>query len=98
MTQKGKIFKGYVEQIIAHHEFGSNKMVDLSPDYFCDLDTYEAGKLLRELIAEGYLRDHHTKKTFSHGSKGFKQYDTCYFHWIGITEKGWAIANRYLNA
>ena len=98
MTEKGKIFKGYAEQIIAHHEFGSNKMVALSPDYFTVLDTIEACKIVDELVADGYLRKYNTVQTMSHGSKGFKVVSKCPHWWIGLTQKGWEIAPKYLNA
>lgn len=98
MTEKGKIFKGYAENIIRVHGFGSNKMVHYGPDMFCSLDTVKACEVRKELIAEGYLRAYNTTQTISHGSKGFRRSSGCPINWTGLTEKGWAIANKYLNA
>ena len=98
MTEKGKIFKGYASDIVYKYGFGSNKMVTISPDMFTTANIFEAEKLRDELISEGYLREYSTVHTSSHGSKGFKRYSTMGYHWIGLTEKGWAVANRYLEA
>lgn len=98
LSEKGKIFKGYVEQILAHHEFGSMKMVSLEPDYWTDLSNEEAWKLVDELIAAGYMRKYYTQRTFHRGSKGFRRSYTTGYVWIGLTAKGWSVANKYLNA
>ena len=98
MTEKGKIFLGYVKHVIHHHEFGSNKMVDVGPVYFTALDDYGASLVLNELIEEGWLKEYTTIRTFSHGSRGFKVKNKVAFRWIGVTPKGWNVAPKYLKA
>ena len=98
MTEKGKIFRGYAEQIIAHHGFGSNKMVALQPDYWTSLDNAEAWKMVDELISAGYLRKHYTERTTTHKYGFTVKQDTFGRDWIGLTEKGWSVAQKYLDA
>lgn len=98
MTEKGRIFAGYVRHIINQHEFGTSKMVDVGPVYFTTLDDYSASQVLDELINDGWLREYVTVRTFSHGSRGFKVKTKTAFRWIGVTSKGWNIAQKYLDA
>lgn len=112
MTTTGKIFKSYVEAIMKKHGFGSNKMVlDWSCDFLKgvnqslssfvpkdDPQNTKAFELWKEcycgqrfLLNEGYLREYRPTWKTRRGSGQGSLY-------IGLTDKGWAIADKYLNA
>lgn len=110
MTITGKIFKSYAEAIIAKHGFGSNKMVlDWSTGFLKNVNQSYSSFLPKDdpqnvkafemwkkcyvgqkfLLDNGYIREYRptwkTRRGSGHGSL-----------YIGLTEKGWAVANRYL--
>lgn len=111
MTIKGKIFKSYAEEIVKAHGFGSNKMVKHFSTSFFDEQKEEAKKLdsdeakmtvLEELwngedflIESGYLRKYQPEWYGWRNRRYGKHYGSVY---IGLTEKGWAVANKYLEA
>ena len=101
MTVKGIIFKGYAEVISARHGFGSRKMVReydnkrmmglLRESDSMDTDR-EIGEAHRWLLDNGYIRDFSyvhrmSTRVVRYGERKF----------IGLTEKGWAVAEKYLN-
>ena len=112
MTITGKVFKGYAEAVIAKHEFGSSKMVGETDNkvmmallreinFDSSLTCEEQGKRSQEigaaqnwLLDNGYLRKYEasweTKRRHSYAVTACKDY-------IGLTAKGWAVANKYLN-
>ena len=104
MTIKGQIFKGYAEAIIAKHSFGSNKMVGETDNkrmmqMLRESDSYETDQKIGEahnwLLNNGFIRKYEasfeTDKRHRYAVTACKDY-------IGLTAKGWKIANLYLNA
>lgn len=99
MTVKGKIFKSYVEMIIWNHKFGSNKMVEYSATTLLsvlekiEMNDVAAERLVDELCDAGYIHRHFTT-TVTHRKFG---HDQRYEHnWVGLTEKGWSVALKYV--
>ncbi len=113
MTITGKVFKGYVEAIIAKHGFGSNKMVlDWSTDFLKGInqtirlagkDTPEQDEALKVweecydgqnfLLKEGYLRTYRPTYNGWKGRKPVRRRGSLY---VGLTDKGWKVANLYV--
>ena len=104
MTVKGQVFKGYVEAIINKHEFGTSKMVSETENKAMmnllrnsdSMDTdREIGEAQNWLIDNGYLQKYgasfETNKRHLYTVTACKDY-------IGLTTKGWTVANKYLNA
>lgn len=125
MTNKGKIFKAYAEEIVKRYGFGSKKMVangdtKFLRDKYSKLDQIiswgrgnkeEALQEYKELAAaekwlldNGYLRQYESQTSRTNtmkvwtGSKfvpGYKV-DVNTKRFIGLTEKGWDVAHKYL--
>ena len=94
MTTKGKIFKAYVEFIIYYFGMFSKKMVKLSPDTLLKMNDDHLWALRQELIDEGWLYEHRTTRTTTHGWVSHRgSYGVM---WTGVTEKGWSVAHKYI--
>jgi len=99
LTIKGRFFKEIAHALVEAHGFGTNKMVKR-----IDLESWqEIGNNpaeYEEFMEMGYLRTYQTtyckksRKAYNYGELEYCTKDT----WIGLTAKGWAVANRYLNA
>ena len=104
MTLTGKVFKGYAEAVVSAHGFGSNKMVKetanrimiglLRESESIEQDQ-EIGKAQDWLLANGYIRKYiHEMET----SKRHRYTVTARVEYIGLTDKGWAVAEKYMKA
>lgn len=103
LSVKGNVFKGYVEAIIAKHGFGSDKMVGETENRIMinllressDEDCIKIGEAQNWLLDNGFIRKYEasweTNRRHRYSVTGCKDY-------IGLTAKGWAVANKYLNA
>lgn len=132
MTLKGQIFKGYAQEIVNRHGFGSNKMVAKnSPDFVkgqimkgqrlmnkwtwahdsvnIDLSACEEAEQCKEeclkiwseieeahkwLLDNGYIR----KYDWSVCKRKYHTSPSRVGTSIGLTAKGWSVAQKYLNA
>ena len=113
MTITGKVFKSYVEAIMKKHGFDSNKMVlDWSTEFLrgvnqsfapflpkTDPQNEKALELWKEchgaqrfLLKEGYLREYTPRWRTRRGGMAHGSL------YIGLTDKGWAVAGKYLDA
>lgn len=103
MTELGKIFANITSTIMRNHVFGTNKMTIGYTVY--ELDNYEPkghdrkeAELLEQLVHMGYLRKFTTNTFLNNRTRNwryrFKVRNVCF----GLTEKGWAVAERYVTA
>lgn len=112
MTLTGKVFKAYAEEILKRHGFGSGKMVKSGEplmDVYTKLDQMisrgngkeEALQQYKEmadaekwLLDNGYLKEYTKSFRVNYGIVGRNRIN----QYIGLTDKGWAVADKYLKA
>ena len=113
MTITGKVFQSYAQAVIAKHGHGSRKMVKQHDTEYIHHLQFVASRLEREgkreeasevyksfldaekwLIENGWLREY----GWSVYSKSYHESASRIGTSIGLTEKGWAVAEKYLNA
>ena len=105
LTVTGEVFKDIALMVVMNHGFGSNKMVrrfDLYDFSDIDFNLKEVVHAYFFLIENEYIREY----TPSYMGKSYSAYNygqierkvTKNGTYIGLTAKGWAVANKYLNA
>lgn len=100
LTVRGQLFKDVAEMIVANHGFGSKKMVKRCPDLYdwsaLDFNNPDVHEAYYFLIENGWIREYmpmHTGKDRRCNDRSTWKFGATF---IGLTEKGWAVANKYI--
>lgn len=98
MTTRGYAFQDIANSIVIRHGYGSNRSIELferamKPSCGCKYTIED----VNWLVDNGWLYRKSVYGT-TRGSKQSKSYwQASWHHYYGITSKGWAVANKYLN-